>query len=72
VQGLYIAGSPFINNPWKSDSYSPLDLTLLDKHYGDIAVWRAAVDAIHERGMYVILDHTFSTYVNLNLRTYLC
>ncbi len=35
-QGIYIAGSPFINQPWGSDSYSPLDFTLLDRHYGNI------------------------------------
>ncbi|KAG9187849.1 alpha-1,3-glucan synthase [Alternaria panax] len=65
IRGIYIAGSPFINNPWKADSYSPLDFTLLDKHFGDIVAWRAAVDAIHERGMYVILDHTMATMGDL-------
>jgi alpha-1,3-glucan synthase len=65
IKGIYIAGSPFVNNPWKADSYSPLDLTLLDKHFGDIMAWRAAVNAIHERGMYVILDHTMATMGDL-------
>ncbi|KAF2179311.1 glycosyltransferase family 5 protein [Zopfia rhizophila CBS 207.26] len=65
VKGLYIAGSPFINAPWKADSYSPLDLTLLDKHFGDIAAWRSAVDEIHKRGMYVMLDNTMSTMGDL-------
>jgi alpha-1,3-glucan synthase len=39
----------------------PLDLTLLDHHFGDINEWRAAVDEIHKRGMYLVLDHTMST-----------
>lgn len=46
-----------------TDSLQPLDLTLLDKHFGDIKQWQNTVDEIHKRGMYVILDHTFSTYV---------
>jgi glycosidase len=52
IKGIYIAGSPFINQPWVSDSYSPLDFTLLDKHFGDIQMWRTAVTGIHDRGMY--------------------
>ncbi|KAK3939763.1 putative cell wall alpha-1, 3-glucan synthase [Diplogelasinospora grovesii] len=64
-KALYIAGSPFINLPWGVDSYSPLDLTLLDAHYGDIKLWQSMVDQVHQRGMYVILDHTFSTMGDL-------
>lgn len=51
VKGIYIAGSPFINQPYAADSYSPLDLTLLDQHFGNITAWRNAIDAIHERNM---------------------
>ncbi|KAG9926214.1 putative alpha 1,3 glucan synthase, partial [Aureobasidium melanogenum] len=65
IKGLYVAGTPFINMPWKSDAYSPLDFTLLDHHFGKIADWRAAVDEIHRRGMYVILDNTFATMADL-------
>lgn len=64
-QGLYIAGSPFINQPWGYDSYSPLDLTILDSHFGDIAKWQEAVNEIHARGMYVVLDSTFATLGDL-------
>ncbi|KAI9742079.1 MAG: Cell wall alpha-1,3-glucan synthase ags1 [Cirrosporium novae-zelandiae] len=81
-QALYIAGTPFVNQPWKSDSYSvdslitpfaqkalismqPLDLTLLDRHFGNISAWRSAINEIHRRGMYVILDNTMSTMGNL-------
>lgn len=41
--------------------YSPVDFTLLDAHLGDIALWQKAIDEIHERHMYVILDHTMAT-----------
>lgn len=64
-KGLYIAGSPFENRPWTADSYSPLDLTLLDQHFGDIAEWRRMIDEMHARGMYVVLDNTFATLGDL-------
>lgn len=51
VKGLYIAGSPFINQPYAADSYSPLDHTLLDLHFGNITVWRSAIEEIHSRDM---------------------
>ncbi|KAL3418573.1 alpha amylase [Phlyctema vagabunda] len=65
MKGLYVAGSPMINQPWGADSYSPLDLTLLDYHFGDIATWRRAVQAVHDRGMYIILDNTMATMGDL-------
>ncbi|QDS68915.1 hypothetical protein FKW77_008195 [Venturia effusa] len=65
IKGIYIAGTPFINEPWKSDAYSPLDLSLLDRHFGRINEWREAIDEIHRRGMYVILDNTMSTMGDL-------
>jgi alpha-1,3-glucan synthase len=61
IKALYLAGSPFINQPWAADSYSPLDLTLLDYHFGNITVWRNAINEIHSRGMYVIMDNTMAT-----------
>lgn len=61
IKGLYIAGSIFQNLPWTYDSYSPVDLTLLDPHFGTLALWQTAIDEIHKRGMYVILDNTFAT-----------
>lgn len=50
VKGIYVAGTPFVNFPWGADGYSPLDLTLLDAHFGDIAKYREMVDEIHKRG----------------------
>lgn len=61
IKGIYLAGSIFMNLPWTYDSYSPIDLTLLDPHFGDLKTWQKAIDEIHARGMYVILDNTFST-----------
>lgn len=42
-------------------SFLPLDLTLLDRHFGTILEWRKAIDEIHKRDMYVVLDNTMST-----------
>lgn len=61
IKTVYLMGSPFINLPWTADSYSPVDLTLLDQHHGRIQDWRELIDAIHDRGMYVLLDNTMST-----------
>ena len=65
VGGVYIAGSPFINFPWGADAYSPLDLTLLDRHFGTINAWRECIDEMHRRGIYVILDNTMATLGDL-------
>ncbi|KAL6710193.1 Cell wall alpha-1,3-glucan synthase ags1 [Coniothyrium glycines] len=65
VRGIYIVGSIFINLPWMADSFSPLDLTLLDLHFGTLSDWRRVVDEIHKRGMYIILDNTFNTLGDL-------
>ena len=56
-----MAGSPHINQPWESDGYSPLDLTLLDHHFGTIQQWQDAIAEIHSRGMYVVMDNTMAT-----------
>ncbi len=40
-------------------------MTLLDFHFGTLAEWQSAVDEIHKRGMYVILDHTMATMGDL-------
>jgi hypothetical protein len=63
LQAIYIAGTPHFNMPWGADGYSPLDLTLLDRHFGDIEEWRKAIAEIHARDMYVVFDCTIATYV---------
>ncbi|KAI5360905.1 putative glycosyl hydrolase, family 13, catalytic domain, starch synthase, catalytic [Septoria linicola] len=65
IKALYIAGSPFLNQPWVYDSYSPVDLSILDPHFGSIDMWRQAIAEIHAHGMYVILDNTFATMGDL-------
>ena len=65
IKGIYLTGSPFLNMPWAGHGYGPLDFTLLDPHWGVIEDWRGTIDAIHQRGMYVILDNTMSTMGNL-------
>ncbi|KAI1850190.1 hypothetical protein JX265_013469 [Neoarthrinium moseri] len=65
IKAIYLMGTPFINQPWIPDGYSPLDFTLLDHHHGVIDEWRELINAIHERGMYVLFDNTMSTMGDL-------
>jgi alpha-1,3-glucan synthase len=65
IKGIYLAGSLFLNHPWESDGFSPFDLTILDHHFGNITQVRAAIDAIHAKGMYVVVENTFATMANL-------
>jgi alpha-1,3-glucan synthase len=64
-QGLYIVGMPHINLPWSYDGFSPVDLTLLDHHFGNIQDWRDMISEAHRRGMYVVLENTFATMGDL-------
>ncbi|KKY35779.1 putative glycosyltransferase family 5 protein [Diaporthe ampelina] len=43
----------------------PIDLTLLDAHFGNIKLWQQAIDDIHARGMYVVMDNTMATLGDL-------
>lgn len=65
IRGLYIAGSVMMNFPWEADMYSPLDHTILDHHLGTIQQFRDAIQAIHDKGMYVIMDNTMATMSDL-------
>ncbi|KAF6820108.1 alpha-glucan synthase [Colletotrichum plurivorum] len=65
TKGIYLGGSMLINAPWNYDSYSPLDQTLLDFHFGNITEWRYAINEIHKRGMYVVFDNTVATLGDL-------
>ncbi|KAL8279670.1 hypothetical protein RQP46_007983 [Phenoliferia psychrophenolica] len=62
---IYLAGTPFINLPWGSDGYSPLDFTILDPHFGTLEDWRTFVTEVHRRGMYIIVDFTVGTMSDL-------
>ena len=65
IKGIYLAGSAFINLPWESDGYSPIDFTMLDMHMGTIDDWRNAITEIHKRNMYVVMDNTMATMSDL-------
>lgn len=61
IRVIYIAGTPFLNMPWQADSYSALDFSILDPHWGIIDEWRAFIDELHNRGMYFMADFTVGT-----------
>lgn len=46
----------------KSDpGYSVIDFSLLDPHWGTTDDWRNLIDAIHAKGMYIMMDFTVGT-----------
>jgi alpha-1,3-glucan synthase len=65
IRGIYIVGSLFLNRPWELDGFGPYDLTILDHHFGNVTQVRAAIQAIHDKGMYILLENTFATMANL-------
>ncbi|KAF8625783.1 hypothetical protein AX15_005173 [Amanita polypyramis BW_CC] len=65
IKLIFIAGTPFLNMIWQADSYSPLDFSVMDPHWGVIQDWRDTVDEIHKRGMYLMLDFTVGTMSDL-------
>ncbi|KAG9701989.1 alpha-1,3-glucan synthase, partial [Aureobasidium melanogenum] len=65
IKAIYFSGSPFINEPWASDGFGPLDFTLLDAHHGTITEWRELIEELHRRGMYAIMENTIGTMGDL-------
>ncbi|KAF8892560.1 glycoside hydrolase family 13 and glycosyltransferase family 5 protein [Infundibulicybe gibba] len=65
IRVIFISGTPFLNMLWQADSYSPLDFTVLDPHWGTIDDWRSTIDQIHARGMYLMADFTVGTMSDL-------
>ncbi|KAJ3985674.1 modular protein with glycoside hydrolase family 13 and glycosyltransferase family 5 domains [Lentinula detonsa] len=65
IKVIYISGTPFLNMLWQADSYSPLDMTVLDPHWGTWADWVEAIDEIHAHGMYFMADLTVGTMGDL-------
>ncbi|KAH9842609.1 glycoside hydrolase family 13 and glycosyltransferase family 5 protein [Rhodofomes roseus] len=65
VRAIYISGTPWLNEIWAADSYSPLDFSVVDPHFGTLETWQNAIDEIHKRNMYIILDFTVGTMANL-------
>ncbi|KAJ4474841.1 modular protein with glycoside hydrolase family 13 and glycosyltransferase family 5 domains [Lentinula aciculospora] len=62
---IYIAGTIFLNEIWEADGYSPLDFSVLDPHWGTWNDWVQTIDAVHARGMYIMLDFTVGTMSDL-------
>ncbi|KAF8274895.1 modular protein with glycoside hydrolase family 13 and glycosyltransferase family 5 domains [Lactarius quietus] len=65
IRGIFVSGTPFINMLWQADSYSPLDFTVTDPHWGTLQDWQNAIDEIHARGMYFMVDFTVGTMGDL-------
>ncbi|PBK78186.1 modular protein with glycoside hydrolase family 13 and glycosyltransferase family 5 domains [Armillaria solidipes] len=65
IRVIFISGTPFLNMLWQADSYSPLDFTVLDPHWGTIDDWRNAIDTIHAHNMYLMVDFTVGTMSDL-------
>ncbi|KIY43381.1 glycoside hydrolase family 13 and glycosyltransferase family 5 protein [Fistulina hepatica ATCC 64428] len=65
VRVIFVAGTPFLNMIWQADSYSPLDFSVLDPHWGTLDDWRHVIDEIHARGMYFMADFTVGTMSDL-------
>ncbi|KZT26358.1 glycosyltransferase family 5 protein [Neolentinus lepideus HHB14362 ss-1] len=65
IRGIFISGTPFLNMIWQADSYSPLDFTVLDPHWGTMDDWVTTIDEIHARGMYIMADFTVGTMGDL-------
>jgi alpha-1,3-glucan synthase len=51
--------------PITRPGYSPLDFSVLDPHWGTMQDWVNAIDEIHSRGMYIMLDFTVGTMSDL-------
>ncbi|KAL0581705.1 hypothetical protein V5O48_000287 [Marasmius crinis-equi] len=62
---IFVSGTPFLNMLWQADSYSPLDFTVLDPHWGTLEDWQRAIGEIHARGMYFMADLTVGTMGDL-------
>ncbi|EMD38388.1 bifunctional glycoside hydrolase family 13 glycosyltransferase family 5 protein [Gelatoporia subvermispora B] len=65
IKGIFISGTPFLNMMWEADSYSPLDFTVLDPHWGTLKDWQDTIDEIHARGMFFMADFTVGTMGDL-------
>ncbi|KAL1689446.1 glycoside hydrolase family 13 and glycosyltransferase family 5 protein [Schizophyllum commune] len=65
IRVIFISGTPFLNMIWQADSYSPLDMSVLDPHWGTIDDWVDTIKEIHNRGMYFMADLTVGTMSDL-------
>lgn len=65
IRGIYLSGSLFLNRPWGTDGFSPYDLSILDHHHGTLSEARDAIQKIHEKGIWVIVENTFATMADI-------
>lgn len=65
IRSIYLSGSLFLNQPWGTDGFSPYDLTILDHHHGTLSEIRAAIQKIHDKGIWVIIENTFATMADI-------
>jgi alpha-1,3-glucan synthase len=65
IKGIYIAGTPFLNQPWDYHQYNPIDLTIVDAHRGTVEEWRRFTSEAHRRGMVIMIDLTVETLGDL-------
>ena len=61
IKAIWIAGTIFLNMPWQADSYSPIDFSVVDPHWGTLQDWQDFISQVHQRGMYLMLDFTVGT-----------
>ncbi|KAL1701405.1 glycoside hydrolase family 13 and glycosyltransferase family 5 protein [Schizophyllum commune] len=65
IKVIFVSGTPFLNMLWQADSYSPLDFSVLDPHWGTLDDWKYVIDEIHKRDMYYMADFTVGTMSDL-------
>ncbi|KIY53580.1 glycoside hydrolase family 13/glycosyltransferase family 5 protein [Fistulina hepatica ATCC 64428] len=65
ARAIFASGTPFLNMMWEADSYSPLDFTVVDPHWGTLNDYVEAINAVHAHGMYYMMDFTVGTMANL-------
>jgi len=58
IKAIYLIESILINQPWAADSYSPLDLTLLDFHFGGVEGWLIGFDShLNDSTPFALQEH---------------
>lgn len=65
IRGIYLSGSLFLNQAWGTDGFSPYDLTILDHHHGTLSEIRDAIQKIHDKGIWVVIENTFATMADV-------
>jgi alpha-1,3-glucan synthase len=65
IRSIYLSGSLFLNQAWGTDGFSPYDLTILDHHHGTLSEIRNAIQKIHDKGIWVIVENTFATMADI-------